>query len=272
MKKINTTLVVVIFMFSLGVEAQMHVDALGNVGIGTSAPDGPLHVSVPGNVKAFIQSSDNGAVQFRFRSNSGNRRFLAVDANDVPQTQLIFDTDNIALSGRFGNADRFATFDAVGLVVNGSIETTASGVVHADYVFENDFDLKSIDQHAEHMWQEKHLPAVGPGVHDENGSAIINVGLKTMGMLEELEIAHIYIQQLHKRLEGMESSQASIPEFSKMGTRVEQLELENQTLRDMQAQMLVLQKQQQQDYQGLKSMLVDLQIQAQSKSVIASLD
>ena len=47
------------------------------------------------------------------------------------------------------------------------------------------------------MWQNQHLPAVGPGQVNDQGQGLINVGARSQGMLEELEKAHIYIEQLH---------------------------------------------------------------------------
>lgn len=205
----NLTSIIIVgvaLAFSMGVKAQLHVDPSGNLGVGTTQPEGAFHVSRPGTVLSYMESSDNGAVQLRFKSNSGNRRFLAVDENNIPETQMVFGNTEIQFAGRTNVGDGiWATLNPTGLYVSGNIQTTASGVVHADYVFENNFNLPSIKQHAEQMWQNKHLPAVGPGIHDDNGSAIINVGEKTMGILEELEIAHIYIEKLHSNLALLEN-------------------------------------------------------------------
>jgi hypothetical protein len=61
--------------------------------------------------------------------------------------------------------------------------------------------VKSIEEHAKFMWENSHLPAVGP----TKENAPINLSEKTGGMLHELEVAHIYIEQLHKRLSEKES-------------------------------------------------------------------
>jgi hypothetical protein len=50
------------------------------------------------------------------------------------------------------------------------------------------------------MWQKGHLPTVGPTPEDQP----INVSDKLGRMLNELEKAHIYIDQLHRRLEALE--------------------------------------------------------------------
>jgi len=62
----------------------------GNVGLGTASPAGKLHVSGTGTQLSIFQSTDNGAVQFRLKSNSTNRRFVALNSADSVQSQIIF--------------------------------------------------------------------------------------------------------------------------------------------------------------------------------------
>lgn len=52
------------------------------------------------------------------------------------------------------------------------------------------------------MWVHRHLPAVGPTAEGEP----FNVTEKSGGMLNELEKAHIYIEQLHHRLARLEAA------------------------------------------------------------------
>jgi hypothetical protein len=89
------------------------------------------------------------------------------------------------------------------LDVNGSIYQRG-GVLHADYVFESNYDLESIEEHAKFMWEHKQLPAIPGAQMDENGLEVIEVGSHRRGMLEELEKAHIYIAQLHQLNQELE--------------------------------------------------------------------
>jgi len=83
------------------------------------------------------------------------------------------------------------------LDVNGTIYQRGISL-HADYVFEPTYELESIEDHAQFMWENKHLPAVDKAQIDENGLEIVEVGVRSRGVLEELEKAHIYIEQLKK--------------------------------------------------------------------------
>lgn len=90
------------------------------------------------------------------------------------------------------------------LDVNGAIYQRGS-LLHADYVFEPDYKLESIDEHAKFMWQEKHLKAVPKATKTEEGQEIVEVGARGKGVLEELEKAHIYIAQLNERIKKLEA-------------------------------------------------------------------
>lgn len=66
------------------------ITSSGNVGLGTSAPAGKLHVFGAGVQLSIFQSSDNDAVQFRLQTNSTNRRFVALNSAGTQQSQLVF--------------------------------------------------------------------------------------------------------------------------------------------------------------------------------------
>jgi hypothetical protein len=95
------------------------------------------------------------------------------------------------------------------LDVNGPIYQRG-GVLHADYVFEPDYQLESINEHSEFMWQNKHLAAIPKVKKDETGREIIEVGAHRKGIVEELEKAHIYIEQLHKQNKALEKRVAAL--------------------------------------------------------------
>ena len=60
------------------------------------------------------------------------------------------------------------------------------------------------------MWKNKHLPAVAPARYDENGKRVIELGASSVEILEELEKAHIYIEQLHKDIRRLEERLAKV--------------------------------------------------------------
>jgi hypothetical protein len=90
------------------------------------------------------------------------------------------------------------------LDVNGPIYQRGVSL-HADYVFEPGYKLESIEQHSEYMWQDKHLPAIPKAKVGDDGQEIIEVGAHQRGIVEELEKAHIYIEQLNKEIAALKS-------------------------------------------------------------------
>jgi len=82
--------------------------------------------------------------------------------------------------------------------------------IHADYVFTPSYKLETIEEHAKYMWENKHLKAVAKAEKDENGLDIVEVGAHQRGMLEELEKAHIFIDQLNEKVKSLEAKLTAI--------------------------------------------------------------
>ena len=106
------------------------------------------------------------------------------------------------------------------LDVNGAIYQRG-GQLHADYVFEPDFKLESIREHADFMFENKHLKGIPKATVDEKGREIVEVGAHRKGIVEELEKAHIYIYQLEERISKLEVLEA---ENKALGVRLAKLE------------------------------------------------
>jgi hypothetical protein len=109
------------------------------------------------------------------------------------------------------------------LVINGAQVTP-------DYVFEEGYPLETIEEHADFMWENKHLPGLPGAAANKNGVEIVS---HQFGTLEELEKAHIYISQLNGRLKVQneelksqaESLEAQDEALSRQERRIAQLEL-----------------------------------------------
>ena len=170
--------------------SSIDVASSGDVGIGTAAPDSKLHVA-GGNLK-IGNNTETGTRTVRFSNDQNDGLF-----------QNNGTTGLFAIRNASGSVTPFKI--ETGAPAN-SLELTAGGVEIEggtplpDYVFEPDFELLSIADHAEYMWSRKHLPAVGAAT-SEGGRSRINVLKHSAGVLEELEIAHIYIHELHVELE-----------------------------------------------------------------------
>lgn len=90
-------------------------------------------------------------------------------------------------------SDSTTTNGTVTVKGNLVVEGTCTG---RDRVFQSDYELESIEDHASLVWGKSYLPGAGP---TPEGGTSIDVFAKTTGILQELVKAQIYIVQLHER-------------------------------------------------------------------------
>lgn len=201
----------------------------GNVGIGTASPQEKMHVV--GNVIIEAEAGAGFGAPLRVEKDGTGRQlaaFFSNPADGASEVEIQMGVGTMlpsawslkAASGLFSIANiavlppafNIRSTGEVGigtitpqgkLDVNGSIYQRGSQL-HADYVFEPGYALESIDEHSKYMWQHKHLTAIPKARMDGNGQEIVDIGAHRKGIVEELEKAHIYIEQLHKRIKALE--------------------------------------------------------------------
>ncbi|MEL7092737.1 MAG: hypothetical protein AAFN94_13475 [Pseudomonadota bacterium] len=201
----------------------LFVAANGNIGMNTDAPSAQMHLRETAVVDAVtphaLVQNTNSTVQ--------QRHMLSLENNGVSYMSLV-DT-SVAVGDNLGrqwnifndgglfeitsapggpNDNEFSLDNDGNLTLSGHLITTGGGGActaadPCDAVFDPDvYTVPSIEDHAALMWEHKHLPAVGP-----TGPGIpVNMTEKMLRMLNELEHAHIYIEQLHKRIERLEEA------------------------------------------------------------------
>lgn len=178
------------------------VAADGNVGIGTASPDGNLDVDSGGADTLFVLSTTNA--QWIIKNNFATDRMTwGVSGGTVP---IKIAADAVQNLLRVGTQATDQIDVAGNMVLTGTITTSGSCNGGCDRVFDADYDLISIDAHAEAMFDNKYLPNVG--ATPEEGP--FNLSDKVGGMLNELEHAHIYINQLHDQLGEKEARLSSL--------------------------------------------------------------
>jgi hypothetical protein len=195
------------------------LNSSGNVGIGTTSPEAAFdvrssysHFGPNGGNSYFF----NNTLNFSSYSNANSGGWINYSGYDHGIAQFrdltIGNGKNTAVAffdGSSGNVGIGTTTPSGKLDVNGSIYQRG-GVLHADYVFEPGYKLESIDEHADFMFNNKHLKAVPKAKADENGIEIVEVGTHRRGILEELEKAHIYIHQLSSQNKELEKRLAML--------------------------------------------------------------
>ncbi len=176
-----------------------YIASNNNIGLGTASPDDNLHIIDSSDGYFGITLEDTGAT-----GGTGSWRMVHGGQNT---------TFRISRAG--SGLSELILYEGGNLTIGGTLTTAGSCSVGCDAVFEEGYELPSIEDHAEAMWTNRHLPNVGPTA--EQGP--MNISDKVGGILNELETAHIYIEQLHRE---QQASQAQIAYFEERLTRLEQ--------------------------------------------------
>jgi len=179
------------------------IKANGKIGIGTDTPkidNKGIHVKSANDTTAAsvgigvdaTGATGNCAMNLQYGPPQGHTFITARPCSNNEQIRMFV-----------GSTERM-TLTTTGVNIAGNLSISGGNCSDApggggctpDYVFKPGYELESIDEHAESMWANSHLPAVGKGSKD--GS--FEITKTTWGMLEELEKAHIYIDQLNDQL------------------------------------------------------------------------
>jgi hypothetical protein len=182
--------------------SSLDIAASGNVGVGTASPSSALHVARSGNVGLRLQNTSGANANWELFSNAVSGRLNITDDPTYARTPIKISTGAVDNLMRIG-APTSSTIEVNGtLKVNGDIQV--SGSVGPDYVFAPGYALPSIAEHAEYMQTNRHLPKVGPAVVDVGGRGVMSLGTLSHGMLEELEVAHLYIADLDRTVDELQ--------------------------------------------------------------------
>ncbi|RBP50990.1 hypothetical protein [Arenicella xantha] len=175
----------------------LFVAANGDVGMGTSTPNTALHIS---------DTSGSGGQNMLRLQNNGNPELVFENTN-VSKSWEISAGLNLIMREDGGPGGNLFTLSPTGdLTIAGGLISVGGGgnctvADPCDRVFDkNVYEIPSIEEHAKSMWENKYLPSVGPTGADEP----INMTVKMLRMLNELEKAHVYIEQLNERLVELE--------------------------------------------------------------------
>lgn len=182
----------------------LYINTNGNIGMGTSSPSEKLHIrGTDGSTAIFVEElnasvalrnllnlTNNGDVFFRLANTAGGRNWDIATANGLASLTI----------NHNGQASELRLDQNGNLFILGTITTSGSCATPCDLMFDPEAEILPIADRAQMMFDLGYLPNVGPT--SEAGQ--YDLTQKVLGMLNELEHAHIYIAQLNDRIAVLE--------------------------------------------------------------------
>jgi hypothetical protein len=189
---------------------RFRISSNGNVGIGISDPQYRLHVNGTFTASSItVQNSDTWQSGLNIYNNLNN----GFQFNVGGTTNQVLGTGNLGIYGSEankyllaispnGNVGIGTTSPSQKLAVNGTIrgkEVIVEGGIWPDYVFENSYELLSLNKLAEYIAHNKHLPGI-PSVKEIEKTGV-SLGQTNAKLLEKIEELTLYIIDQNRRLD-----------------------------------------------------------------------
>jgi len=165
----------------------------------------------------FLRLNASQDFEISFRADNGFR-FFTTDTSDI-NSFIMLSNGNVGM----GTKNPEYRLEVAGDINVHGIIYQAGAQVIPDYVFEKSYLLETIEEHAEFMWREKHLPSLKSAKQIETEGKI-NINERREQILEELEKAHIYIEQLNERIKILEAQNEILKNNLELEKRIEEIE------------------------------------------------
>lgn len=218
----------------------------GNIGIGTTSPDAKLHIAQDninnqnlslGKFTSFGQTGGSAIVSLTYNSTTAN---LEVNSSYTGTgfrygTYSDFNIENETSSPDFG-AINFITNKKVQLAIKPNGNASLQGKFEAkevkvtltptaDFVFDEKYDLPTLEEVEKHIKEKKHLPEIASAkVMEKEGVNVGEFQIKLLQKIEELTLYSIeqskQIKQLKNENEALKAQSAKI---EKLEQQVQQL-------------------------------------------------
>lgn len=173
----------------------------GNIGIHTSAPQEKLEVNGNAKFNDFISGGSNSWI---FHTPDDGRKSLYIAPKNVGNTDWDW-TKSFTINGENGNALLNGKFEAK------EIKVTSSPT--ADFVFEENYNLPTLEDIEKHIKEKKHLPEIASAkVMEKEG---VNVGEFQIKLLQKIEELTLYSIEQNKQLKSQSEQLKQLQEENK---------------------------------------------------------
>ena len=178
----------------------------GNIGISTTNPQAKLQVNAEGDPANIETNSNNG---FMIRGNSQAMYMGVNSASNISYIQSVHWGTKVApllLNARGGNVGIGTMNPQYRLDVNGTIrarEVLVNIEFGADFVFEENYTLRPLDEVHNFIQTNKHLPEIPSAA--EMVSNGLDMGEFQIKLLQKIEELTLYVIELNKKIEILEN-------------------------------------------------------------------
>lgn len=187
-------------------------------GFGTTTPDGKVAISynsVAGNPQLSLYESANDYVRINFRNTASTNWFgiAAKPAANAANAKLNFwyqGTGNVMTVQGDGNVGVGVVAPVYKLDVCGTIRSKEIIVQTGwcDYVFDSSYKLRPLDEVANFVSQNKHLPNIPPASEVETNG--LKMGDMSTKMMEKIEEITLYLFDMNTRLKALEKENETL--------------------------------------------------------------
>ena len=199
-----------------GAETKLYVAQSGNVGIGTTNPQAKLEVQSPWSDWMFLRQQRNveGGGGFHIHNPWGNsdqsqgdpsRNRLEI-AYRTPGGQDLW--EQFVLHGPSGNVGIGTANPQAKLHVNGDIKVKDWTLSVPDYVFDQDYELRNLDELRTYVDRHKRLPDM-PSAQNVSEEGF-NLGEFCMSLLKKIEELSLYVLQQDEIIQGQNERLAKL--------------------------------------------------------------
>ncbi|PWL30057.1 hypothetical protein [uncultured Roseivirga sp.] len=200
----------------------------GNLGIGSASPQSKLHIEGDVLIDAYNNGGNEHGIFFRQEFNSSNKYNLSILAYDhsnagvSPDGLSINAFDGISFStGSNSRNERLRITQSGDAIFHNNIEAskvkvTAQPGSVPDYVFAEDYELLTINQLAEYIKANSHLPNIPSAKEIESNGQ--DVGQLQLKLLEKIEELTLYVIEKDNQVRKLEN------ENTLLKTRLDEIE------------------------------------------------
>ncbi len=183
----------------------------GRLGVGTNTPMSKIHINSAARESLRIYNDGNTAKYLSFWQGTAGSVLDPIGTGqlwigyDQPTNVLIgVNSDGSASSGTVGIGT--TTTGSHKLAVEGSIgarEIKVEATGWSDFVFEKDYELRTLEEVEEHISEKGHLPEIPSEAEvTKNG---INLGEMDAKLLQKIEELTLYMIDMNKQMQELKS-------------------------------------------------------------------